>query len=76
MVQLVKDLPTMWETWTRPLGWEDPLEKGKAVHSSVLLTVNGADCPPQKPSPLLPHEHRQCHLVPTLETANCRFYII
>ena len=36
VVKLVKDLPTMWETWTWPLGWEDPLEKGKAVHSSVL----------------------------------------
>ena len=26
----------MWETWVRSLGWEDPLEKGKATHSSVL----------------------------------------
>jgi len=26
----------MWETWIRSLGWEDPLEKGKATHSSVL----------------------------------------
>ena len=26
----------MWETWVRSLGWEDPLEKGMAVHSSVL----------------------------------------
>ena len=26
----------MWETWVRPLGWEDPLEKGKATHSSIL----------------------------------------
>ena len=34
--QLVKNLPAMWETWVRCLGWEDPLEKGKATHSSVL----------------------------------------
>ena len=34
--QLVKILPTMWETWVRSLGWEDPLEKGKATHSSIL----------------------------------------
>ena len=27
MAQLVKDLPAMWETWIRSLGWEDPLEK-------------------------------------------------
>ena len=25
--------PAMWETWVRSLGWEDPLEKGKATHS-------------------------------------------
>ena len=34
--QLVKNLPAMWETWVRSLGWEDPLEKGKATHSSIL----------------------------------------
>ena len=36
MAQLVKNLPAMWETWVRSVGWEDPLEKGKATHSSVL----------------------------------------
>ena len=36
VAQLVKNLPAMWETWVRPLGWEDPLEKGKATHSSIL----------------------------------------
>ena len=34
--QLVKNLPAMWETWVRSLGWEDPLEKGKATHCSIL----------------------------------------
>ena len=34
--QLVKNLPAMRETWVLSLGWEDPLEKGKASHSSVL----------------------------------------
>ena len=29
VAQLVKNLPTMWETWVLSLGWEDPLEKGK-----------------------------------------------
>ena len=33
--QLVKNLPAMWETWVRPLGWEDPLEDGMAIHSSI-----------------------------------------
>ena len=36
MAQLVKNLPTMQETWVQPLGWEDPLEKRKATHTSVL----------------------------------------
>ena len=34
--QLVKNLPGMQETWVRSLGWEDPLEKGMAPHSSIL----------------------------------------
>ena len=33
---MVKNLPAMQETWVRSLGWEDPLEKGKATHSSIL----------------------------------------
>ena len=36
VAQLVKNLPAMWETWLRSLGWEDALEKGKATHSSIL----------------------------------------
>ena len=36
VVQLVKNPPTMRETWFWSLGWEDPLEKGKATHSSIL----------------------------------------
>ena len=36
VAQLVKSLPAMWETWVRFMGWEDPLEKGKVTHSSIL----------------------------------------
>ena len=36
VAQLVKNPPSMWETWVQSLGWEDPLEKGKATHSSIL----------------------------------------
>ena len=36
MAQMVKNPPTMQETWVRSLGREDPLEKGKAAHSSIL----------------------------------------
>ena len=37
VAQLVKNPPAMWETWVQSLGWEDPLEKGKATHSSMLV---------------------------------------
>ena len=36
VAQLVKNPPAMWETWVLSLGWEDPLEKEKATHSSIL----------------------------------------
>ena len=36
VAQVVKNLPTMWEIWVRSLGWEDPLEEGRATHASVL----------------------------------------
>ena len=36
MAQLVKNPLEMQETWVLSLGWEDPLEKGKATHSSIL----------------------------------------
>ena len=46
MAQLVKNPPAMRETCVQSLGWEDPLEKGKATHSSILAwripwTVHG-----------------------------------
>ena len=36
VAQLVKTPPSMQETWVRSPGWEDPLEKGKVIHSSLL----------------------------------------
>ena len=33
---MVNSLPAVWEIWVRFLGWEDPLEKGKSTHSSIL----------------------------------------
>jgi hypothetical protein len=36
VAQLVKYLPAMWESWVQCLGWEDPLNKVKATHSSIL----------------------------------------
>ena len=36
VAQLVKNLPAVWETWVRSLGWDGPPEKGKATYSSIL----------------------------------------
>ena len=36
MAQMVKNLPTMWETQVQSVGWENPLEEGMATHSSIL----------------------------------------
>ena len=36
VAQMVKNLPSMWDTQFRSLGWEDPLEKGMTTHSSIL----------------------------------------
>ena len=43
MAQLAKDLPAMQETWGRSLGWEDPLEMGKAtgLENSMDCIVHG-----------------------------------
>ena len=36
VAQMVKNPPSMWETWVRSLDWEDSLEEGMATHSSIL----------------------------------------
>ena len=36
MAEMVKNLPSKWETWVQSLGWEHPLEKGMAAHFNVL----------------------------------------
>ena len=40
MAHTVKNLPAVQESWVRSLGWEDPLEKGMATHSSILAWRN------------------------------------
>ena len=37
VAQMVKNLPTIRETWVRSLDWKDPLEEGMAAHSSILV---------------------------------------
>ena len=44
MAQLVKNLLAMWETWVGSLGWEDPLEKGKATQLQYSGLENSMDC--------------------------------
>ena len=39
VAQMVKSLPAMRETWVRSLGWEDPLEKEMAIHSSIAWRI-------------------------------------
>ena len=36
VAQMEKSLPAVWETWVQSLGWEDPLEREMATHSSIL----------------------------------------
>ena len=62
--QLVKNPPAMGETWVRSLGWADPLEKGKATHSSALAwrtpwTVHGVS----KSWTQLSNFHFQAHYI-------------
>ena len=43
VAQTVKNLPAMQETWVQSLDWEDPLEKGMAIQSSILVMENPMD---------------------------------
>ena len=45
MAQLVKNLPEMQETQVQSLGWDDPLEKGMATHSSIVWRIQGTEEP-------------------------------
>ena len=72
---MVKDPPAVSETWVRSLGWEDPLEKGMATHSSFLawripwteVTVHGvAESDTTKRLTLSPILYFACHLLSPL----------
>ena len=39
---MIRNLPAIQETWVQSLGWEDPLEKGKATHVSILAIEDPA----------------------------------
>ena len=60
-----KESPAMWETWVRSLGWEDPLEKGKATHSSIQVWRIHGVAKSQTP----PSDSHSLHLLHHLERA-------
>ena len=43
MAETGKNLPAMQETWVQILGWEDPLQEGMALHSSILAWRKAMD---------------------------------
>ena len=50
MAQLIKNAPAMWETWVPFLGWEVPLEKGKATQFSGLENLLSLEGYPPLPN--------------------------
>ena len=57
MIQLVKNPLAMWQTWARSLGCEDPLEKEKATHSSILAWRSPWGCKESDTTERLTHTH-------------------
>ena len=55
VAQMVKNPPTMQETWVQSLVWEDTLEKGMATHSSILAWKVPRTAEPDRLQPMGPH---------------------
>ena len=69
MAQLGKNLPAMWETWVRSLGWEDPLEENMATHPSILAwRIPGTE----DPGGCSPWGHKELDTTEQLSTAQHR----
>ena len=68
MTQLVKNLPAMQETWVPFLSWEDPLEKGKATHLSILAWRISWTVIVHRVTKLDTTEHFHFHFQYTLDT--------
>ena len=68
MVQLVKNPPAMQETWVQSLGWEDPMEKGKATHSSILAWgIPGTICIVHAEKAMATHSSSLAWKIPRME---------
>ena len=73
VAQTVKRLSTMWETWVQSLGWEDPLEKEMAIHSSTIAwKISWTEEPGRLQSMgsqrvghdwVTSHSHSECHII-------------
>ena len=75
VAQMVKNLPAMWETWVGSLGWENPLEKGIAIHSSILAwTIPWTEEPSGLQSIGSQRVRRNC-AINTCRFHNCFYYI-
>ena len=67
----MKNLPAMWETWVRSLGWEDPLEKGMATHSSLLAwTIPWTEEPGRRQF----MGHKELDMTERLHTYSCLWF--
>ena len=74
VAQLVKNQPAMRETWVQSLGWEDPLEKGKASHSSILAWRIPWTVWNSVGSQRIPWGHREFHGVAKNQTCLSNFH--
>ena len=66
MAQLVKNPPAKQETWVPSLGWEDPLEKRKAAHSSILAW--------RIPWPVQSMDHKELDTTDRLSLSLCEHF--
>ena len=74
VAHLVKNLPAARETWVQSLGWEDPLEKGKAAHSKNSGLENSMDCiVPGVGKSWTGLSDFQCHLELNINMYDCDF---
>ena len=72
---MLKNLPAMWETWVGPLGWENPLEKGIATHSSILAWTIPWTEEPSGLQSIGSQRVRRNYMINIFSFHNCFYYI-
>ena len=68
VTQMVKNLPAVQETWVQSMGWEDPLEKGMAIYSSILAW---RILWTEEPGKLQSMESQESYMPQLLNNSNC-----